>query len=124
MDMSDSISAALHTMKLINGATVIYRRGNQSVELVGVRGQSKQRGYNADGLEITWQSHEWTFHSDELELAGTVITPTRGDTIEETIDGQLRVYAVTHLNPAQQPYEWEDFRGLVTRIHNVLQSVT
>jgi hypothetical protein len=92
VSLSDDISAAYADLGTVFGRTITYRRGAESIDLTsrravqigGINGQA------SDGLYVQSYTAEERFLASDFTLG----TPLRGDTIEEVIGGETRIYNV------------------------------
>ena len=73
---------------------VVYRRGDQTVGVSAADGKTEFELSGPDGATVQYQSRDWRVLQDDLRLAGDRVTPARGDKIEETVSGDVRVYEV------------------------------
>lgn len=85
------------TGKLNEGASVsmTYRRGALAVGVTVTRGRSEYQAYDDEGNLVTEVTDaDFLMHARDLTLAGSIVEPQRGDTIEEVTTEGTRTYQV------------------------------
>ena len=98
-------------------STVVYVRGANQVSVYAIIGRTLMKledGYG--GVHMQWTDRDFLISPSELVLAGSPITPERGDTIRETMDGKVYIYEVNA--PGNEPsWRWSDPHHKLLRIH-------
>ncbi len=111
----------LDRLKESASVAVIYRRGALSVGVDVTRGRSEYQTFDDEGNlieEVT--DADFIIAASELTLAGSIVEPQRGDTIEEVTSTGTRTYAVMP-SGNRRPYAL-DQSGQFLRIHTKLVS--
>ena len=94
---------------------VVYRRGNRTVGIYAADGKTEFELSGPDGATVQYRSRDWLVYQHYLRLAGDRITPARGDKIEETVSGYIRVYEV--MAPGDSPVCQSICDDTMWRIH-------
>jgi len=96
--------------------TVVYQRGDDSVEVLATVGRTVFETADAYGVVEHSESRDFLVAAADLVLDGTVTLPQRGDKILETQDGKTFVYEV--MAPGREPhYRFSDAYRRTLRIH-------
>lgn len=75
-----NLNAAL---KSAGGATITYRRGNDSIDITAVPVRVNHSDYSPDAdLSLTSRDRDWIVLAEDLAIAGQLIDPQRGDEID------------------------------------------
>lgn len=96
---------------------VVYRRGDASVSMLVTVGKTLLRlsdGYG--GTKMQWTDRDYIFTRVDLFLDGALTLPQAGDTIEEVIDGTLRVFEVLSPGTGEPHYKLDPHERLF-RVH-------
>lgn len=114
--MADMLAAGAAWMagqlKSAAGTTVVYVRGNQSVEVTATIGASAFEAANQSGVVERWESRDYLVATDDLPFGD----PAHGDKIVETINGGSVTYEVA--SPRGVPlWHYGDSFRLIVRVH-------
>jgi hypothetical protein len=70
-------------LQSLGGESVIYRRGNDSIDLIAVPVRTQHDDYSTeDDLSLTARERDWIIAADELVFDGVMIEPQRLDEID------------------------------------------
>ncbi|MBU6387846.1 MAG: hypothetical protein KGS49_18015 [Planctomycetes bacterium] len=98
-------------------STVVYVRGTNQVSVLATIGRTLMKlddGYG--GVRMQWTDRDFLINPADLVLAGSLITPERGDTILETVGTKVYSYEVNA--PGGEPaWRWSDPHRSLYRIH-------
>lgn len=83
MAFSQALINAVRTARQVAGVAVTYRRGEASVELTAVVGQTPTERDDGTGTIVRSTVRDYLIAVSDLVLSGEVTTPQRGDRIEE-----------------------------------------
>lgn len=97
--------------------TIIYSRGNFSVEIPATVGQRVFRFQNEFGLEQRVEVRDYLVLAADLDFGPSPTTPEGGDRITEDAGGELTVYEVMTPNPLEPPWRWSGRGRSSLRIH-------
>lgn len=92
---------------------VIYRRGNQEVELQATVGQTVFRLNDQYGATIRHVSRDYLIRATDLVFDSTTVRPERGDLI---VEGE-RIYEVMSPSANEPEWRWSGGFGKTLRIH-------
>ena len=96
--------------------TVTYCRGQAEAVVLATVGRTTFEVEDSTGVAERFESRDFIITAADLVLGGEVVTPERGDRIEETAGNQTLVYEV--VGPGQEPcWRWSDPYRLALRIH-------
>lgn len=117
MDLLESSSAWLELKReQFLSRSVVYQRGNQTVEVLATVGQTIFRLDDGVGGVLRTESRDYLIRTAHLILTGTPALPQRGDQIHEMQDGNVYVYEV--IAPGDEPhYRFSDPYRRTLRIH-------
>jgi len=119
MSQLDDASAWLTSTLLEHvGTDVVYKRGADSVELTGTKGQTVFEIEDSTGIVQRLQGWDWLFDPADVVLSGAAVTPAPGDKIEQTIGSTTYTYQVLDLGRQQCWRLDPDRRSL--RVHTKL----
>jgi hypothetical protein len=97
--------------------TVVYVRGSNQVSVSATIGRTLMKlddGYG--GIQMQWTDRDFLIAPLDLIIAGSAITPERGDTILETVGTKVYTYEVNA--PGGEPaWRWSDPHRSLYRIH-------
>jgi hypothetical protein len=97
--------------------TVVYVRGSNQVSVSATIGRTLMKlddGYG--GIRMQWTDRDFLIAPLDLIIAGSAITPERGDTILETVGTKVYTYEVNA--PGGEPaWRWSDPHRSLYRIH-------
>ena len=118
----NAVTAALTAAGRLAGVSVTYTTGAGSVTLSEsvIRGNTDWDLETENGLAERWESTDWIVPVAGLVIAAASVTPAKGDTIAQTINGTTSTYTVC--SPSGLPvYQYLD-RGTRTRyrVHSKL----
>ncbi|MEM9589493.1 MAG: hypothetical protein AAGA03_19580 [Planctomycetota bacterium] len=112
---NDALSATFDTVMDVAGEAVVYQRGQQTVELVAVRGETEFEELASDGeAHVQVKSIDWLIRPQDLQLDEVATEPSRGDRI--VVDGEQYDLMPGSSN---QHWRWSDSRRTFYRIHTV-----
>ena len=98
-------------------SNVVYVRGSNQVSVLATIGRTLMKlddGYG--GVRMQWSDRDFLINPADLVLAGSLITPERGDTILETVGTKVYSYEVNA--PGGEPaWRWSDPHRSLYRIH-------
>jgi hypothetical protein len=96
---------------------VVYVRGVEQVMVPATIGRTLLKlddGYG--GVRMEWTDRDFLIPAAHLVLAGSPVTPQRGDRIRETVGAHALVFEV--MAPGKEPpWRWSDPFRKVLRIH-------
>lgn len=68
---------------MLGGESVIYRRGNDSIDIIAVPVRTSHDDYSTeDDLSLTARERDWIVAADELVFDGVTISPQRNDELD------------------------------------------
>lgn len=88
MAYSNALLNAVRTARQVAGVAVTYRRGEASVELTAVVGQTPTERDDGTGIVVRSKVRDYLIMATDLVLAGEPASPQKGDRIEEA-DGHV-----------------------------------
>ncbi len=98
---------------------VLYRRGEQSLEIAATIGQTIFEVDDGTSAALRIESRDFLITAGELVLSGQAVVPQRGDRITESDGSRLYVYEV--LAPGDEPcWRYSDPYRRTYRIHTKL----
>jgi len=80
--------------------TVIYTRGDETVELSATAGTSDFDVADDSGILSRYYTRDFIVTASDLILGGAVTTPRRGDTVTETSADGAQAYTYQVVSPA------------------------
>jgi hypothetical protein len=80
--LSNAVNNLSASLKTIGGEALTYRRGNDSLDVVGVPVKTRHDEYGDEVVSFTARERDWIFWADDLTLSGERWEPTRGDEID------------------------------------------
>jgi len=96
--------------------TVVYQRGEQSVEVAATIGKTEFEVDDGHGIVQPVESRDYLILTTELVLGGQPTLPQRGDRVRETEAEQVFVYEV--MAPGKEPHwRYSDPYRKTLRIH-------
>jgi hypothetical protein len=96
--------------------TVVYRRGDESVEIEATVGSTAFDRTDEYGVVYRIESRDYLVAAAALVLAGEAVTPKAGDRITET--GEARVHEYEVMSPGAAPaWRYSDPQRRTLRIH-------
>jgi len=116
-DLLENASAWLDGMRKAHlSRTVVYQRGDESVEVLATVGRTVFETADAYGVVEHSESRDFLILAADLMLDGQAVLPQRGDRIRETQDG--RTYVLEVMAPGKEPeWRWSDGYRQTLRIH-------
>lgn len=84
MNLLNTAVRILNTsLQMLGGESVIYRRGNDSIDIIAVPVRTSHDDYSTeDDVSLTARERDWIVLTEELVLDGVMISPQRGDEID------------------------------------------
>jgi len=96
--------------------TVVYRRGEDSVEISATIGSTAFDRTDEYGVVHRIESRDYLVAAADLMLGGEAVTPKAGDRITET--GEARVHEYEVMSPGDEPaWRYSDPQRRTLRIH-------
>lgn len=96
--------------------TVVYRRSDDSVDLLATVGSTAFDRTDEYGVVHRIESRDYLVAAADLVLAGEAVTPKPGDRITET--GEARVHEYEVMSPGDEPaWRYSDPQRRTLRIH-------
>jgi len=86
--------------------TVVYRRGDDSVELPATPAASERDSSGEQSVVMEWDEVEWLVGAADLKFDGQPVTPERGDYID---DGTERYQVLSR--DGLPPWRWSGTPG-------------
>ncbi len=119
MPLDQKIERSFRLLLKTRGKRVVYRRGEQSLDLVMIPGQTPFRFVDAQGSgSMRVVSRDWLVLREDLVLDGEAFEPARGDRIIETIKGVDHIWEVgSPADSDEPPFRNSDPEGVALRIH-------
>ena len=101
------------------GLAVTFRRGVFTVaDVTAVVGETPFRTDDETGYSVISHSRDYLVAAADLIIDGSVVTPLRGDEIDEVIDGDTITFRVTA--PNDEPcWRYSDDDNTRIRIHTI-----
>ena len=97
--------------------TVIYERGNDSVDLPATAGQTDFNLTDDYGAAIRYVSRDFLITVTDLVINGSVTEPKRGDRIRETVGDVTYVHEVMGPGAFEPDWRYSDPHRTTYRIH-------
>jgi hypothetical protein len=96
---------------------IVYLRGSDQVAVTAIIGRTLMKiedGYG--GVHMQWTDRDFFIAPTELVIAGSQVLPERGDSIHESLNGNVYIYEV--IAPGSEPpWRWSDPHQTLLRIH-------
>lgn len=108
----------LARLKKLASATILYRRGQATVELSAAIAQSARSYQSGDGVYNRIVARDYLVAASALILGAVTVLPENGDLIRETIGGDVQHYRVAPLGD-EPCWSYLDPQQTVLRIHTV-----
>ncbi|AMV18908.1 hypothetical protein [Planctomyces sp. SH-PL14] len=112
-DLLDDVFDALDE---IESVCITYRRGNQSVDLRAVVGETRSIDDTGKGQVITSRTRDYLIRTDALVLNGEQVEPRTLDKIEQEINGVATTWTVRN-DDAGECFRYSDRSRRRLRIH-------
>ena len=122
--IGEAISGPFSTAIGAAGVVVTYHRGADWVELTALPGKTDFEVDDGNGVIVEYRSRDYLIRTCELELAGTLVEPKRGDQIKETVGNKIHTYEVMRPDGGEQVWKHADPTRNVIRVHTKLKGVT
>ena len=119
MSLSTTISANFKTLQSAAGVDIVYARGDRTVSLRAVPGDTSFVQQTGEGYMETVESRDFIFPAADLNLGGSPVLPDRGDMITETVNGVEQSYPVTS-GGASRYFRYADPYRTILRVHTKL----
>lgn len=104
---------ALSASKRTAGVDVVYRRGQDAVTCVAIRGTTDSRTRDAEGVRLGLVSADYLIDADDLDFGAGLLEPAIGDEIEDA-GHTFEVIAI-----GDRCWGWHDRYGVRRRIHTL-----
>ncbi|MBN2584998.1 MAG: hypothetical protein JXL80_18195 [Planctomycetes bacterium] len=115
--MQRAFAGAQAALRQSHGETVVYRRGETTVEVRALEGRSGFEAADQNGAVVYVESRDWLIAAADLVLGEAVVEPQAGDTITVTRpDGKQHVYEVMPVG-SESHFRISDNDGATLRIH-------
>lgn len=88
--------------------SVTYLRGADSVSINATPNSTEYKVDDEEGFSLRLPAWEWTITAADLVLAGSLVTPVRGDIIRETVAGSNVDYEVAALSDDIPEWKYQD----------------
>jgi hypothetical protein len=116
-----SISEGFATLRQTAGTTIKYQRGANWVSLKAVPGVTTFEAVTPHNTVIELRSRDYTFAAADLVLAGSMVTPVKGDQIIEDTGTAYQTYEVMRPDGgAEQVWRYQDHGQTSIRVHTKL----
>jgi hypothetical protein len=112
----NAVLGAHNALRSSRGLDVTYCRGDATVAVTAVPGQTRVTVEDASGLSIRAKRRDWIVRASDLLLGGQTVLPEVGDTIRLTVGQDVQVFEVQRL-AGEGHYTACDDLGQVLRIH-------
>jgi hypothetical protein len=89
---ANAIAGAFVTLQSAAGTAVTFHRGNASVSVTAVPGQSALESRSERGAGVTTETRDFLVKASDLVINSAVVVPTSGDSITETVGVQVFTY--------------------------------
>lgn len=103
------------------GVTVLYARGEASVEIEAVIASTKQPMVNASGVTVRTVIQDFIIRAQDIVLGGQAVLPERGDTITMTAvdDDGPSTATIFEVMPTDGERHYRDCNdlGSILRVH-------
>lgn len=119
--MHRAFDAMAGSTKRLAGVTVTYTQGTGTVSVTARVGITRTEIVDQDSTTMEVQVRDWIIDVADLVISSAAVTPARGDTITETVNGLVNVYAVLPV-AGEETHRYSDATGKRWRIHSKLQS--
>jgi len=97
--------------------TVVYQRGQNTVELQATVGQTVFRIDDGYGGSVRFVQRDYLIRGEDLVLAGDEVIPQRGDRIRETKDSKVFVHEVMGPGSGEPDWRYSGPNRSTLRIH-------
>lgn len=84
--LDKAVNGLFHTLKRMDGRTVVYRRANLATTLTAIVDNVDEDEINAGGYSLKHQTKQFAFLKSDFRFGTATIRPQDGDVIE--MDGQ------------------------------------
>ncbi len=98
------------------GVPVTYGRGDASIEIQAIPGNTSFDAASAEGIWSVAQADDWIVRAADLVIGGTLVLPAKEDWIRRTAGGWILTYRVRPLGDDRCYAELKP-SGLLVRIH-------
>lgn len=119
MSLSTTISATFKTLQSAAGVDIVYARGDRTVNLRAVPGDTSFVQQTGEGYMETVESRDFIFPAADLTIGGTATLPERGDVVTETVNGVEQTYPVTS-GGSSRYFRYADPYRTILRVHTKL----
>lgn len=114
--VSDAINKAFTSLQAAAGIEITYSRGDRNVVVKAVPGSTEWAEATGAGYVETAQARDFLVRVEDLVLGGESLTPTRGDTITETIGTTQLTYPVSSPG-GSRVFSYADPYRRIYRVH-------
>jgi len=97
--------------------TVVYQRGQASVQVQATVGQTVFRIDDGYGGSVRVVQRDYLIRGEDLILSGDEVLPQRGDRIRETQNGKVFVHEVMGPGGGEPDWRYSDPHRRTLRIH-------
>lgn len=102
-------NALLAALDQAAGESIVYTRGNDSVDLTAATGRTAFDAFDAEGFTTTVRSKDWIFPAAELtfDLGVTSVEPAEGDVVRWTdADDTVHVFRVLPFGTGKEIFRY------------------
>lgn len=110
-----AITDQYESLREAAGVAVRYRRGDESVELIVVRGNSRYEIADNSGMMVNKDVLDFIILTSELVLDDENVLPMAGDRIEELDSGA--VHELMQPSPSETLWRYSDRNRSRVRVH-------
>ena len=116
MSLATHISSNFKTLQTAAGVEIRYTRGERSVLVRAVPGETNFVRSDGEGYMESSISRDFMFPAADLGIGGTPVLPERGDVITETVGGVETTRPVTPAS-GDRVFRYCDPYHQVLRVH-------
>lgn len=80
--LANSVNILATGLISAGGEATIYRRGNESIDIVGVPMRTQHDTYGEEETDFSGRERDWIYPATDLAIDGIHIQPQRGDEID------------------------------------------
>lgn len=118
--MADAFKSGMNhliaAVKGNRGTAITYKRGGESVSITATVGGTEAESDETAGIYVRYRSRDYLIEAADLIISGSQTEPARGDTIEETINGETHTFEVLPLG-GEQAFAYSDHNHKQLRVH-------
>jgi len=116
VSIASAVGVLASTLAATDGKAVSYHRSSASVALTAVVGRTAYEAIDDSGVVVQGHARDYLVQAEDLVLDGSETLPEPGDTIQEAIRGEARIFEVMPL-PGEACYHYSDAGRTRLRIH-------